>query len=164
MALSMAFIVLAGLLLNYIFTKLKLPGFLGMIILGAAAGPYGFNILDKNLIEISGELRTIALIIILLRAGLGINRNELKKVGPLAVKFSCIPGLIEGFTIAFVSMKLLGFSFVEGGMLGFIIAAVSPAVVVPFMIFLSEKGIGMKKGISTIIQAGASADDVYAIT
>ena len=164
MALSMAFIVLAGLLLNYIFTKLKLPGFLGMIILGAAAGPYGFNILDKNLIEISGELRTIALIIILLRAGLGINRNELKKVGPLAVKFSCIPGLIEGFTIAFVSMKLLGFSFVEGGMLGFIIAAVSPAVVVPFMIFLSEKGIGMKKGISTIILAGASADDVFAIT
>ena len=65
MALSMAFIVLAGLLLNYIFTKLKLPGFLGMIILGAAAGPYGFNILDKNLIEISGELRTIALIIII---------------------------------------------------------------------------------------------------
>ena len=75
MALSMAFIVLAGLLLNYIFTKLKLPGFLGMIILGTAAGPYGFNILDKNLIEISGELRTIALIIILLRAGLGIDRN-----------------------------------------------------------------------------------------
>ena len=80
------------------------------------------------------------------------------------MKFSCIPGLIEGFTIAFVSMKLLGFSFVEGGMLGFIIAAVSPAVVVPFMIFLSEKGIGMKKGISTIILAGASADDVFAIT
>ena len=164
MALSMAFIVLAGLLLNYIFTKLKLPGFLGMIILGAAAGPYGFNFLDKNLIEISGDLRTIALIIILLRAGLGISRSELKKVGTIALKFTCIPGLIEGFTVAFVSMKLLGFSFIEGGMLGFIIAAVSPAVVVPFMIFLTENKIGTQKGIPTIILAGASADDVFAIT
>ncbi|MCP1224188.1 sodium:proton antiporter [Sebaldella sp. S0638] len=164
MALSMAFIVLAGLLLNYIFTKLKLPGFLGMIILGVAAGPYGFNFLDKNLIEISGDLRTIALIIILLRAGLGISRSELKKVGTIALKFTCIPGLIEGFTVAFVSMKLLGFSFIEGGMLGFIIAAVSPAVVVPFMIFLTENKIGTEKGIPTIILAGASADDVFAIT
>ena len=164
MALSMAFIVLAGLLMNYIFTKLKLPGFLGMIILGAAAGPYGFNFLDKNLIEISGDLRTIALIIILLRAGLGISRSELKKVGTIALKFTCIPGLIEGFTVAFVSMKLLGFSFIEGGMLGFIIAAVSPAVVVPFMIFLTENKIGTEKGIPTIILAGASADDVFAIT
>jgi NhaP-type Na+/H+ or K+/H+ antiporter len=164
MALSMAFIVLAGLLSNYIFTKFKLPGFLGMIILGAAAGPYGFNILDKNLVEISTDLRTIALIIILLRAGLGISRDELKKVGPLAVKFSCIPGLAEGFTIAFLSMKILGFSFVEGGILGFIIAAVSPAVVVPFMIFLSENKRGTKKGIPTVILAGASADDVFAIT
>ena len=164
MALSMAFIVLAGLLMNYIFTKLKLPGFLGMIILGAAAGPYGFNFLDKNLIEISGDLRTIALIIILLRAGLGISRSELKKVGTIALKFTCIPGLIEGFTVAFVSMKLLGFSFIEGGMLGFIIAAVSPAGVVPFMIFLTENKIGTEKGIPTIILAGASADDVFAIT
>ena len=164
MALSMAFIVLAGLLLNYIFTKLKLPGFLGMIILGVAAGPYGFNFLDKNLIEISGDLRTIALIIILLRAGLGISRNELKKVGTIALKFTCIPGLIEGFTVALVSMKLLGFSFIEGGMLGFIIAAVSPAVVVPFMIFLTENKIGTEKGIPTIILAGASADDIFAIT
>ena len=164
MAFSLAFIILAGLLLNYMFTKLKLPGFLGMIILGVAAGPYGFNFLDKNLMEISGDLRTIALIIILLRAGLGISRNELKKVGPIALKFTCIPGIIEGLTVAFVSMKLLGFSFVEGGMLGFIIAAVSPAVVVPFMIFLTEHRIGTKKGIPTIILAGASADDVFAIT
>ena len=164
MALSLAFILSAGLLMNYLFTKLKLPGFLGMIILGVLAGPYGFDFLDKNLIEISGDLRTIALIIILLRAGLGISRNELKKVGTLALKFTCIPGLIEGFTIALVSVKLLGFSFIEGGMLGFIIAAVSPAVVVPFMIFLTDNKIGTKKGIPTIILAGASADDVFAIT
>ncbi len=80
------------------------------------------------------------------------------------MKFSCIPGLIEGFTIALVSIKLLGFTFVQGGMLGFIIAAVSPAVVVPFMLQLKEKGLGVGKGIPTLILAGASVDDVFAIT
>ena len=164
MALSLALVIFLGLLANFIFSKFKLPGFIGMIILGIIMGPFGLNLLNKDLLEISGDLRTIALIIILLRAGLGISKDDLKKVGKIALKFSCIPGLFEGFTVALISMKILNISFIEGGMLGFILAAVSPAVVVPFMILLSEKKIGIKKGIPTIILAGASIDDVFAIT
>src|SRR5690606_15799714 len=119
---------------------------------------------QADMINISGDLRKIALIIILLRAGLGINKADLKKVGNSALKMSCIPGLIEGFFIAFASTKYLDFSFVHGGMLGFIIAAVSPAVVVPSILTLIENNIGTNKGIPTLILAGASIDDVFAIT
>ena len=164
MALSLALITLLGLLAGTIFTRLKLPGFLGMIILGIVIGPHFLNLIDQNLLKISEDLREIALIIILLRAGLGINKTELKKVGVAALKFSCIPALAEGFTITFISIYLLNFSFLEGGMLGFILAAVSPAVVVPFMIFLSENKIGTDKGIPTIILAGSSIDDIFSIT
>ncbi|KNF08633.1 sodium/proton antiporter, CPA1 family [Gottschalkia purinilytica] len=164
MATSLAIIMLLGMMANWIFSKLRLPGLLGMLILGVLIGPYGLNLLDIEMMKISGDLRKIALIIILLRAGLGINKNDLKKVGKTAIKLSCIPGLIEGFTIAFISIKVLGFSFIQGGMLGFIIAAVSPAVVTPQMINLMEEKIGTNKGIPTLILAGASIDDVFAIT
>lgn len=164
MTASIALLLILGLFSNYIFTKIKLPGLLGMLILGVVAGPYVFNILDPELLKISADLRKIALVIILLRAGLGISRNDLNKVGATALKFSCIPGIFEGFTIAFISTKILGFSFIEGGILGFIIAAVSPAVVVPQMLEFMEKKIGTNKGIPTIILAGASIDDVFAIT
>ncbi|QUI21640.1 cation:proton antiporter [Vallitalea pronyensis] len=164
MATSLAMIVLLGLIMNKIFQKMKLPGLLGMLLLGVAIGPYGLNYLDPSILHISKDLRLIALIVILLRAGLGLKKEALKKVGKTAIKFSFIPGLIEGFTIAFVSIRLLGFTFIEGGMLGFIIAAVSPAVIVPFMLEMKEKGLGVAKGIPTIILAGASIDDVFAIT
>lgn len=164
MATSLAIIVLLGLMVNKLFQKIKLPGLLGMLLLGVVLGPYGLKYLDPDILNVSTDLRLIALIVILLRAGLGLKKDELKKVGKVAIKFSCIPGLIEGFTIALVSIKLLGFTFVQGGMLGFIIAAVSPAVVVPFMLQLKEKGLGVAKGIPTLILAGASVDDVFAIT
>ncbi len=164
MAKSLAAILLLGLPANRLFEKFKLPGLLGMIILGIIIGPYGLNLLQTDMINISGDLRKIALIIILLRAGFGINRADLKKVGNSALKMSCIPGLIEGFFIAFASTKFLNFSFVQGGILGFIIAAVSPAVVVPSMLNLIENNIGTNKGIPTLILAGASIDDVFAIT
>ncbi len=164
MATSIGIIVILGLLVNAAFTRLKLPGLLGMLILGAVIGPYGLDWLTQDLLTISGDFRKIALIIILLRAGLGISRDELNKVGKTAVKLSCIPGLLEGFSIAFISMVLLDFSFIQGGILGFIIAAVSPAVVVPQMLYFSEKGMGTDKGIPTLILAGASIDDVFAIT
>jgi NhaP-type Na+/H+ or K+/H+ antiporter len=164
MLTSLSIILLLGLLANAIFTKMKLPGLLGMLILGVVMGPYGINWLDPNILTISADLRKIALIIILLRAGLGISRNDLNRVGPTAIKLSCIPGIVEGFTIAFIATKLLGFTFIEGGILGFIIAAVSPAVVVPQMLEYLEKGIGTNKGIPTLILAGASIDDVFAIT
>lgn len=164
MAKSLAAILLLGLPANKLFEKFKLPGLLGMLMLGVIIGPYGLNLLQADMINISGDLRKIALIIILLRAGLGINKADLKKVGNSALKMSCIPGLIEGFFIAFASTKFLDFSFVQGGMLGFIIAAVSPAVVVPSMLNLIENNIGTNKGIPTLILAGASIDDVFAIT
>jgi len=164
MATSLAIIILLGILANTLFTKLKMPGLLGMLILGVILGPYGFNLLQQDILNASADFRKIALIIILLRAGFGVGVEDLKKVGKTAIKMSCIPGLIEGFFIAFASTKFLGFSFIQGGLLGFIIAAVSPAVVVPQMLNFIENKIGTKKGIPTLILAGASIDDVFAIT
>ena len=164
MAASLAMILLLGLPAKKMFEKLKLPGLLGMLILGVLIGPYGLNLLQRNMLQISSDLRSIALIIILLRAGLGLNKDVLKNVGVPALKMSCIPGLIEGLFIALASVYFLDFSFSQGGMLGFIIAAVSPAVVVPFMLKLMESNIGTKNGIPTLILAGVSIDDVFAIT
>ncbi|HBJ2610491.1 potassium transporter [Clostridium botulinum] len=164
MAGSLAIIILLGLIANKLFEKLKLPGLLGMLILGIIIGPHGLNWLSKDILNDSSDLRKIALIVILLRAGLGLNKDELKLVGKTALKLSCIPGIIEGLFIAIASVKLLGFSFIQGGLLGFIIAAVSPAVVVPQMLNLIDKGLGKAKGIPTLILAGASIDDVFAIT
>ncbi|KEI81073.1 sodium:proton antiporter [Clostridium botulinum] len=164
MASSLAIIILLGLIANKLFEKLKLPGLLGMLILGILIGPHGLNWLSKDILNASSDLRKIALIVILLRAGLGLNKDELKLVGKTALKLSCVPGIIEGFFIAIASIKLLGFSFIQGGLLGFIIAAVSPAVVVPQMLSLMDKGLGKAKGIPTLILAGASIDDVFAIT
>ncbi|NFM32761.1 sodium:proton antiporter [Clostridium botulinum] len=164
MASSLAIIILLGLIANKLFEKLKLPGLLGMLILGILIGPHGLNWLSKDILNTSSDLRKIALIVILLRAGLGLNKDELKLVGKTALKLSCVPGIIEGFFIAIASTKLLGFSFIQGGLLGFILAAVSPAVVVPQMLSLMDKGLGKAKGIPTLILAGASIDDVFAIT
>ena len=164
MAISLAVILLLGLLANRLFEKLKMPGLLGMLILGIVIGPYGLNILQPDMILISADLRKIALIIILLRAGLGVKRDDLKENGITALKMSSIPCLIEGLFVALASIKFLNFTFIQGGILGFIIAAVSPAVVVPFMLKLIENNVGSKKGIPTLILAGASIDDVFAIT
>jgi NhaP-type Na+/H+ or K+/H+ antiporter len=164
MITSIGLMLILGLATNALFNRMKLPGLLGMLLLGIVLGPYALNWLSPGLLAISAELRKFALIVILLRAGLGISKTELKKVGLSAVKFSCIPGLFEGFTIAFLATRLLGFSFIEGGILGFILAAVSPAIVVPQMLHLSETRLGTNKGIPTLILAGASIDDVFAIT
>lgn len=164
MATSLAIIILLGLLSNKLFEKFKLPGLLGMIIVGILTGPFGFNLLSEEIIIVSADFRKIALIVILLRAGLGIKKEDLKKVGRPAINMSFIPGTIEGFTIVYVSMKFFNFTFIQGGILGFIIAAVSPAVIVPAMLSLMEKGLGREKNIPTLILAGASIDDVFAIT
>lgn len=164
MALSLALIILLGILSNYIFEKLKLPGLLGMLILGILIGPYGFNLIHTNLLNISSDLRKIALIVILLRAGFGIKKSELMDIGKPALKMSCIPGIFEGLAIAAASVFLLGFTFIQGGILGFILAAVSPAVVVPQMIKLIDNSLGTNKNIPTLILAASSIDDVFAIT
>lgn len=164
MVLSLAIIITLGLIFNKLFKVIKLPGLLGMLILGIVVGPNMLNLISKDILTISPDLRKIALIVILLRAGLGINRSTLKKVGKTALKMSFLPCVIEGFAIAFVSKYILNISFIEAGMLGFIIAAVSPAVVVPQMLELINKGKGKENGVPTIILAASSIDDVFAIT
>lgn len=164
MVLSLAIIITLGLIFNKLFKSIKLPGLLGMLILGIIVGPNMLNLISKEILTISPDLRKIALIVILLRAGLGINRSTLKKVGKTALKMSFLPCVIEGFTIAFVGRYILNISFIEAGMLGFIIAAVSPAVVVPQMLELINKGKGKENGVPTIILAASSIDDVFAIT
>ncbi|WP_025730373.1 cation:proton antiporter [Atopobacter phocae] len=164
MGTSLAFMILFGLLMAALFNRLHIPGLLGMIVVGIILGPYGLNFLSKDILSISADLRQIALLVILLRAGLGIKKEAIKKVGRPAIYLSFIPGLFEGFTIALISIYLFHFTFIQGGILGFIIAAVSPAVVVPSMLDLIQQGIGEAKSIPTLILAGASIDDVVAIT
>lgn len=163
-AFSVAIIILLGLLFNRIFSKIKLPGILGMLILGIIIGPHGLDLISKSIMEISPDLRVIALIIILLRAGFGINLESLRKVGMTAVKVSCIPDITEGFAVMLAAHYLLGLPLVEAGILGFVIAAVSPAVIVPQMLSFIERRMGTAKGIPTIILTGASVDDVVSIT
>lgn len=164
MATSFALIALLGLLSGALFERIKLPGLLGMIIVGGLIGPYGFSLLSEDILRTSSDFRNIALIVILLRAGLGIEKKVIKKVGKPAIKLSFIPGILEGLTIAFLSVQLFDFSFIQGGILGFIIAAVSPAVIVPAMLDLIDRGCGQEKNIPTLILAGASIDDVFAVT
>ena len=164
MLVNFAIVILVALLVSEIFVKLKLPGLIGMILTGAVLGPYGIDFIDLNIMEMSKDLRSFALIVILLRAGLGIDRKDLMQMKGPIIKLSFIPVLFEGLTIAIVSKYLFGFSFIEGGMLGFAIAAVSPAIIVPKMLKLQERGFMSGNKVPTIILAGASIDDVTAIT
>ncbi len=164
MATSLSIIILLGLLANALFVKVKLPGLLGMLILGVIIGPHGLDIISPDVMNVSSDFRKIALIVILLRAGFGISREDLSKIGKPALKMSCIPGILEGFVVAYAAVVFLGFSFIQGGILGFIIAAVSPAVIVPQMLKFMENKVGTNKKIPTLILAGASIDDVFAIT
>ncbi|PAB59344.1 potassium transporter [Anaeromicrobium sediminis] len=164
MVFSLGIIIILGLLVNKLFNKLGLPGLLGMILLGIIIGPYGMNIISDSMLSISSDLRRLALIIILLRAGLGIKKETLHKIGVPAIKMSCLPGVMEGITIMFLASYVLKISKIESGMLAFIIAAVSPAVIVPQMLDFIQRKKGATKGIPTLILAGASIDDVFAIT
>jgi len=164
MATSLGIITILGLTANYLMEKVKIPGLLGMLLVGVLLGPGGFDFISPDLMRVSADFREIALIIILLRAGLGLDWEVLKKVGRPALGLSFIPGVLEGLTVMVVSTVFFGFSMVQGGILGFIIAAVSPAVVVPAMLQLNDEGRGNDKNIPTLILAGASLDDIVAIT
>lgn len=161
---SFALIIVFGLIGLKISEKFKIPGLLGMLLVGILIGPSCLNILDLSIISISNDLRLMSLIIILLRAGLGVDKKGLKEIGRPALMLSFLPGLIEGLIVGLGSIKLLGFTFIQGLILGFILAAVSPAVVVPAMIDLIEKGLGKDKNIPTMILSAASMDDVFAIS
>lgn len=178
MLFSFAFFILIAIGLSKLFEKLRLPGLLGMILTGIILGEYSKNyivnilkldflepfFISDKILSISSDLRLCALIVILIRAGLGIDRVSLKKIGNVALKMACIPCLFEGFTIMIITHLLLGFPLPICGTLGFIIAAVSPAVVVPEMLSLKEKNLGKEREIPTLILAGASIDDIFAIT
>lgn len=162
--MSLIIIVIVGVLLQKLAEWLKIPSLLLFLLAGFVLGPFGIDVFSTTFLSYSEVLRTIALYIILLRAGLGLSKSTLRSVGKPALLMSFVPGVIEGFSITFLSMVLLNMSFYEAGMLGFIIAAVSPAVVVPAMIKLEEEKLGTEKGIPSIILAGASLDDVFAIS
>ena len=163
MLLSVALILLCGMGMSWICKKLKLPGLLGMLLTGIVLGPYVLNLLDENLLNISSGLRKMALIIILMRAGLGLDISGLKKIGRPAVMMCFVPATFELLGMLVLAPRLLGLSVLEAAILGSVLAAVSPAVVVPRMVRLMEEGYGTEKGIPQLILAGASVDDVYVI-
>ena len=163
MLLSIALILLVGMSMGWICRKIKLPGLLGMLITGIVLGPYVLNMLDIKLLGISSDLRKIALIIILTRAGLGLDLTSLKKIGRPAVLMCFVPATFELAGMLLLAPRLMGMSLLEAAVMGAVLAAVSPAVVVPRMVKLMEEGYGVKEGIPQLILAGASVDDVYVI-
>lgn len=160
MLLSISLILIVGMSLGYICQKLKLPSLLGMLITGMILGPYVLNLLDPNILAISADLRKIALIIILTRAGLGLDLSALRKLGRPAILMCFVPATCELIGIVILAPKLLGLTTLEAAIMGTVLAAVSPAVVVPRMVKLMDEGY---KDIPQLILAGASVDDVYVI-
>lgn len=163
MLLSIALILLVGMCMSWICQKIKLPGLLGMLATGVVLGPYVLNLLDGSILGISSELRKIALIIILTRAGLGLDLSGLKKIGRSAVMMCFVPASFELLGMLLLAPKLMRISLLEAAIMGAVLAAVSPAVVVPRMVKMMEEGYGVKEGIPQLILAGASVDDVYVI-
>ena len=163
MLTSLAYIFLLGLALGYIFKKLRLPSLIGMLLTGIILGPYALNALSPTLLGISAELRQIALIIILMRAGLALDIKDLRKVGRPAILMSIIPATLEITGMILIAPPLLGITTLEAALMGTIIAAVSPAIIVPKMLYLIENKIGTRKSIPQMIMAAGSVDDVYVI-
>ncbi|MDO5649089.1 MAG: cation:proton antiporter [Gallicola sp.] len=163
MLFSLALIFLMGMVLGEVFERFKLPRLLGMLMTGILLGPSVFNVLDETLLGISADLRQISLIIILARAGLNIDIADLKRVGRPAVLLCFLPAGFEILGIILVGSKILGLTLIEGAIMGTVVAAVSPAVVVPRMLKLMEEGYGKEKSIPQMIMAGASVDDVFVI-
>ena len=163
MLLSISLILIVGMSMGWLCQKMKLPSLLGMLVTGIILGPYVLNLLDESILGISSELRKIALIIILTRAGLGLDVSGLKKIGRPAVLMCFVPASFELLGMILLAPKLMGLSVLEAAVMGAVLAAVSPAVVVPRMVKLMEEGYGVKEGIPQLILAGASVDDVYVI-
>lgn len=160
---SLALVFLGGLLAGEVFRRLRLPPLLGMLLVGIAFGPYALGLLDDSLLAISADLRKVALIIILTRAGLSLDIGDLRKVGRSAVLLCFVPATFEIVGTVILAPRLLSVSVLEAAIIGSVIAAVSPAVVVPRMLRLMDEGYGAKQGIPQMILAGASVDDVYVI-
>lgn len=163
MLLSLALVFLCGMALAAVFEALRLPRLLGMLLTGILLGPFALNWIAPALLSISADLRRIALIIILLRAGLSLDVGDLKKVGRPAVLMCFVPACFEIVGMVLLAPRLLGVSVLDAAIMGAVVAAVSPAVVVPKMLDLMQKGYGVDKSIPQMILAGASVDDVFVI-
>ena len=163
MFFSLAVILLLGVLLGGLCKKLRLPALLGMLVTGIFIGPYALNWIDGSILGISAEIRKIALIIILARAGLSLNVVDLKKVGRPAVLMCFVPACFEILGMLVLAPTLLGVSLLDAAVMGAVVGAVSPAVIVPKMLGLIEEGYGREKSIPQMILAGASVDDVFVI-
>lgn len=160
-------LILIGILANYsgrLVEFIKLPSLIGMILLGMFIGPSFLNLVPPSTLDISSYIKDIALVTVLFIGGLGISLKQMKQIGRPAILLSIIPALLEGLTIAFLSTLFLKFTFIQGAILGFIIAAVSPAVLVPSMVDLIKRKVGQDKAIPQMLLVGASADDTVAIT
>lgn len=163
MLLSISLILIVGATMAWLCRKIRLPSLLGMLVTGIILGPYVTNLLDNSILGISIELRKIALIVILTRAGLGLDLSGLKKIGRPAVLMCFIPASFELIGMILLAPKLMGLTMLEAAIMGAVLAAVSPAVVVPRMVKLMDEGYGVEEGIPQLILAGASVDDVYVI-
>lgn len=163
MLTSLSFIFLVGLAMAAICQRIRLPRIIGMLLTGIVLGPYVLDLLDSSILSISSELRQMALIIILIKAGLSLNLADLKKVGRPAVMMACVPASFELLGYVLFAPMILGVNRIEAAVMGAVLAAVSPAVVVPRMVKLIETGYGTKKSIPQMILAGASCDDIFVI-
>lgn len=163
MLISIAMILLMGMFMGWICKKIHLPSLTGMIFTGIILGPYFLNMIDSSLLNISSELRKIALIIILTRAGLSLDLNDLKRVGRPAILMCFVPACFEIMGMIILAPKLLGISILDAAIMGTVVGAVSPAVIVPKMLKLMEEGYGVRHSIPQLILAGASVDDVFVI-
>jgi len=164
MVSSILLVLITGYLLGILFKKLGLPELLGMIVAGVIIGASGFNLLSHDFLSYKKEIMGLALIVVLIKAGFSIQKSVLIKVGAPAIKLGILPSLAEGFSVTLIAMLIFKLDFVIAGTLGFIIAAVSPAVVIPSMVKFQEQGYGTKEGIPTMILASASLDDIVALT
>lgn len=163
MLLSISLILIIGMSMGWICKKIKLPSLLGMLATGIVLGPYVLNLLDESILGISADLRKMALVIILTRAGLGLDLAGLKKIGRPALLMCFVPASFEIIGMILLAPKVMGLTLLEAAIMGAVLAAVSPAVVVPRMVKLMDEGYGVKEGIPQLILAGASVDDVYVI-
>ena len=163
MLTSLGLILLVGLALGAICKKIKLPSIVGMLVTGILLGPFVLDLLDPSILNISADLRKMALIIILIKAGLSLDLADLKKVGRPAILLSFLPATFEIMAYVIFAPKIFGISLIDAALMGSVLAAVSPAVVVPRMVYMIENKIGTEKGIPQMIMAGASCDDIFVI-
>lgn len=163
MLTSLALIFLLGLMLGRLFKQFGLPSLLGMIITGMILSPYALNLLDPSILGISADLRQLALIIILTKAGLALNIGDLKRVGRPAILMCFLPACFEITGVILIAPRVLDISILDAAIMGSVIAAVSPAVIVPRMIRLMDEGYGRENSIPQLILAGASVDDIFVI-